>query len=117
MPRLRKTRYALNFIATKVGSMMRTALSIAALSVIFCCNIAPSNAGTYGHAPWCAVTNLGAAEMDWDCEYASAAECAPAVVAGNRGFCNLNPYFVQGYPPAAPLAYVRHHRHRHPQPQ
>ena len=97
--------------------MTRTALSIAVLSLIFCCGVWPSHAATYGHAPWCAVTNLGAAEMDWDCEYASAAECAPAVVAGNRGFCNVNPYFAPGYPPGPPWPYAKHHRHRHPQPQ
>ena len=117
MTRLRKTRFALNFMATKVGIMTRIALSIAALSVIFWCSVPSSHAATYGYAPWCAVTNLGADEMDWDCEYASAAQCAPAVVAGNRGFCNINPYFVPGYPPAAPWPYARHHRHRHSRPQ
>ena len=29
----------------------------------------------------------------WDCLYESAAECAPNVVAGNRGFCQHNPYY------------------------
>jgi len=98
--------------------MMRIALSIAALSVILCCNAPSSRAATYGHAPWCAVTNLGAGELDWDCQYASAAECAPAVLAGNRGFCNVNPYFVPGYPPGPPEPYARYHRHhhRHPHP-
>jgi hypothetical protein len=97
--------------------MTRIALSIVALSVIFCCGAPPSRAGTYGNAPWCAVTNLGAGEIDSDCEYASAAECAPAVVGGNRGFCNVNPYFVPGYPAGAYWPHVRHHRHRHARPQ
>ena len=44
-------------------------------------------------APWCAVTNTGL-DMNWDCRYQSAEQCAPAVVAGNRGFCNHSPYFV-----------------------
>jgi hypothetical protein len=44
-------------------------------------------------APWCAVTNTGP-DMHWDCRYQSAEQCAPAVIAGNRGFCNHNPYFV-----------------------
>jgi len=97
--------------------MTRIALSIAALSLILCCSAPPSHAGTYGNAPWCAVTNLGAGEIDWDCEYASAAECAPAVVAGNRGFCNTNPYFVGGNPRGPYWPPVKHHRHRHTQPQ
>ena len=42
-------------------------------------------------APWCAVTKEG---DHWDCRYSSAAEYQPNVVAGNRGWCNQNPYFV-----------------------
>lgn len=42
-------------------------------------------------APWCAVTKEG---DHWDCRYQSAAECQPNVVAGNRGWCNQNPYFA-----------------------
>ncbi len=97
--------------------MMRIALSIAALSVILYHGVSPSRAATYGYAPWCAVTNLGAGEVDWDCEYASAAECAPAVMAGNRGFCNVNPYFVPGYPRGAYWPPARRHQHRHAQQQ
>jgi hypothetical protein len=44
-------------------------------------------------APWCAATNTGP-DMHWDCRYQSAEQCAPAVIAGNRGFCNNNPYYV-----------------------
>jgi len=44
-------------------------------------------------APWCAVTNTGL-DMRWDCRFRSAEECAPHVLAGNRGFCNQNPYYV-----------------------
>jgi len=44
-------------------------------------------------APWCAVTNTGL-DMHWDCRYQSAEQCYPNVLAGNRGFCNNNPYFV-----------------------
>lgn len=47
----------------------------------------------YGPAPWCAVVSIGNGGVYWDCEYATAAECAPNVIAGNRGFCNRNPYF------------------------
>jgi hypothetical protein len=47
----------------------------------------------YGPAPWCAVVSVGNGNVYWDCSYATAAECAPNVIAGNRGFCNRNPYF------------------------
>jgi hypothetical protein len=41
-------------------------------------------------APWCAVI----ADGYWDCQYRSIEECRPNVLAGNRGWCNPNPYFV-----------------------
>jgi hypothetical protein len=52
----------------------------------------PARAQYYGDAPWCAVTAETDGEMTWHCYYRSAAECQPEVIAGNRGFCNLNPY-------------------------
>ena len=47
-------------------------------------------------APWCAVTSGGDGDMHWDCQYRSIEECRPNVLAGNRGWCNPNPYFVAG---------------------
>ena len=47
------------------------------------------SAKTY-EAPWCAVISEGY----WDCRYHSIEECRPNVLAGNRGWCNPNPYFV-----------------------
>jgi uncharacterized protein DUF3551 len=44
-------------------------------------------------APWCAVINTGL-DVHWDCQYRSIEECRPNVLAGNRGWCNPNPYFV-----------------------
>jgi len=44
-------------------------------------------------SPWCAVSKDG---DHWHCQYRSLEECRPNVVAGNRGFCNPNPYFVAG---------------------
>jgi hypothetical protein len=80
----------------------------------------PAQAQTYGHAPWCAVINIGTGEVVWDCQYRTVEECAPNVIAGNRGFCNLNPYGpgpgigAPGY--VAPRYAVpgRHHRRHHP---
>jgi hypothetical protein len=63
----------------------------------------------YGDAPWCAVVELGQGEVYWDCRFRTVEECVPNVIAGNRGFCNLNPY---GPGPNAPVTAVpqRHHK-------
>jgi hypothetical protein len=44
--------------------------------------------------PWCAVVATGDGDMHWDCQYRSIEECRPNVLAGFRGWCNPNPYFV-----------------------
>jgi hypothetical protein len=84
------------------------AIALAALGTAMVFHLPESHAATYGNAPWCAVTNSGGGDMEWDCEYQSAAQCAPEVIAGNRGFCNLNPAGPQ-YAPAPPVS----HRKRH----
>jgi Protein of unknown function (DUF3551) len=85
-------------------------LAAAAFSSALLLFATPSRAGTIGNAPWCAVQNLGTGEMIWDCEFRSAEQCQPAVIAGNRGFCNLNPAWPQ-YQPIPPP--VRHRKYRH----
>jgi hypothetical protein len=102
-----------NEIDTKVMSMTRIALAIAPLATILCFALSPAKAQTYGNAPWCAVRELGTGEVQWDCQYASAAECAPTVVAGNRGFCNVNPYLAWARPPGPQPLPVRPHRRHH----
>jgi len=87
--------------------MMRIALAIAGLAAMICLDAAPSQAQIYGHAPWCAVTEAGAGEVQRDCEYYSIQECTPNVIAGNRGFCQMNPYYV-----AEPGPVVRHRPYR-----
>ena len=52
----------------------------------------PLPAAAY-EAPWCAVLGMGKG-VYWDCQYATFEECRPNVLAGNRGWCNPNPYFV-----------------------
>jgi hypothetical protein len=94
--------------------MIRIALAVAPLAAILCCNLAPTQAAAGGHAPWCAVREIGAGEVEWDCHYASAAECAPTVVAGNRGFCNLNPALAYGPPPGPQPLPARPYRRHHP---
>jgi hypothetical protein len=68
-----------------------------------------AEAGTFGNAPWCAVQNLGAGDVVWDCEFRTAEACAPHVIAGDRGFCNINPGWAAPFP-ATPS---RHYRKRH----
>ena len=94
--------------AITVENMARILLSLAAAAAFLCLDVPPSQA-LYGDAPWCAVREIGSGEVEWDCEYNSVEECAPTVVAGNRGFCNVNPHYVQ--PPAGPSP-LRHRRHR-----
>ena len=55
-------------------------------------------------APWCAVINMGTGSVYWDCSYGSIEACRPNVLAGNRGWCNPNPYYA--YQP------VERRRHR-----
>jgi hypothetical protein len=60
----------------------------------------------YGDAPWCAVVNMGKG-VTWNCYYKTVEECVPNVIAGNRGFCNLNPD-----PKPTPVARSVHHKRR-----
>jgi hypothetical protein len=64
--------------------------AIAALAAAIFLNVAASHAGLYGNSRWCAVTNQGSDALNWDCEYDTAEDCAPAVLTGNRGFCAIN---------------------------
>ncbi len=84
------------------------------LITTFICGMAlcgEASALTLGNAPWCAVAETSPGNLEWDCDFQSAAECAPHVVAGNRGFCNVNPYW-QPYPaaPAQPTHRKRYIR-------
>jgi Protein of unknown function (DUF3551) len=57
--------------------------------------------------PWCAFISLGTGGVYEDCQYRSFEECRPNVLAGNRGFCNPNPRWVDG------PARGRRHAQRH----
>jgi hypothetical protein len=74
---------------TAVGAL---ATAVAALSVVTCVEVRSAHAQYYGDLPWCAVLQIGTGGVVWHCYYRTAQECAPNVVAGNRGSCNLNPY-------------------------
>ena len=63
----------------------------------------------YGDHPWCAVTS-GGLDVHWECEFDSIEACRPNVIAGNRGFCNPNPYYQAA--PKRRAAPRKHRRHR-----
>jgi len=78
----------------EIGRMMIRILGAAAL-VLPMVSLQPAKAS---EAPWCAVIENGTGSVYWDCQYRSIEECRPNVLAGNRGWCNPNPYFVAGSP-------------------
>jgi hypothetical protein len=71
------------------------ALSSAAVLVF---GVSAGRASTDGNAPWCAVVDQGAGNVMWECFYQTVAECQPNVLAGNRGFCQRNPYYRAAAP-------------------
>ncbi len=73
--------------------MTRITLAVIAVAAMLCFGSAPSRAQSYGDAPWCAVMELGSGEVVHDCEYYSVQDCTPNVIAGNRGFCQMNPTY------------------------
>jgi hypothetical protein len=75
--------------------MLRIILAAAAVTAVMSFDGRPARAY---EAPWCAVISLGMGDAYWDCQYRSFEECAPNVLAGNRGFCNPNPRYI-GPPP------------------
>jgi hypothetical protein len=103
----------------KVNTMMRIVLSVAAAAGLICLNVSPSHAQYFGDAPWCAVVNIGTSGVHWDCEYQTVEACVPNVLAGNRGFCELNPYGSSARPASVPVTHrayrprYRTHKHSH----
>jgi hypothetical protein len=88
--------------------MRRILLAAAALSAVLLFTGRPALA-LYGSAPWCAVLDTGSGSVQWECIYGSIESCRPNILAGNRGFCNPNPYYR-----AREKRHVRrHHARRH----
>jgi Protein of unknown function (DUF3551) len=69
-------------------TMTRMIFVAAAALGSLACGLQPAAAD---EASWCAVSKDG---DHWNCQYRSIEECRPSVLAGNRGWCNPNPYFV-----------------------
>jgi hypothetical protein len=92
--------------------MSRILLLSAAAAAALNFAVSPAHAAYIGSAPWCAVVNLGAGNIEWDCEYRSIEACRPNVIAGNRGFCQINPYYSPAPPYGGPYV-KRAPRHKH----
>jgi hypothetical protein len=73
--------------------LLKLGLATAVLAAVLCFDIPASHAGLFGNSRWCAVTDDGADNVNWACEYETVDACRPAILAGNRGFCSLNPYW------------------------
>jgi hypothetical protein len=93
-------------------AMIRLTTAIAAVATALCLQIFSSHAQNYGDAPWCAVLQIGTGSVTWHCYYRTVEECVPNVLAGNRGSCNLNPYFTATRAPAA-TTHPAHHKRQH----
>jgi hypothetical protein len=109
--------------------IVNMAITGAAAAALLCFDAPPSRAQYFGDAPWCAVVAIGTGGVHWDCEYNTVEACVPNVIAGNRGFCGMNPYYRSGYQagewqgspaphdlhhPYVHHPYVRHPYVRHP---
>jgi hypothetical protein len=92
-------------LVTSMNPIMRLVLAAAVSAAALYLDVPDSRA--FVDAPWCAVTDSGTGNMYWDCQYRSIEECRPNVLAGNRGWCNPNPYFV-----ANPTEHRRSAKHR-----
>jgi hypothetical protein len=82
----------------KIGLFTAILAAFAALCLAFAAT--PGQAATWGHAKWCAVTNNGGGDQMWECVYDTVEECQPFILAGNRGFCSINPYWGREQPSA-----------------
>jgi hypothetical protein len=63
------------------------------VAAVLCCSIPASWAATFGDNKWCAVSNDGGDAINWNCQFDTVDDCSPAILAGNRGFCAINPYW------------------------
>jgi hypothetical protein len=78
----------------------RLTAAIVTVAAALCLQVSSSQAQYYGDAPWCAVLQIGTGSVTWHCYYRTVEECVPNVLGGNRGSCNLNPYFTASRGPA-----------------
>ena len=99
----------------RASPMTRIMLSIAAVTAVLCLEVSSSQAQYFGDEPWCAVMEIGDGDVAWDCEYRTVEACVPNVLAGNRGFCELNPYLLYAPATVAALQHPKRHARRQAQ--
>lgn len=49
---------------------------------------------SYYDGPWCAVFTIGSGDVAERCDYRDFETCRMDIIAGNRGFCRQNGYFL-----------------------
>ena len=88
-------------------TLAKLTFGVATLAAATSFGTSPSHA--YGDAPWCAVISIGQGSVYWDCQYPTFEACYHLgnILAGNRGFCNLNP----SPGPSQVVPYKRSKRH------
>src|SRR6516162_2603564 len=99
--------FADGIVVTK--TLAKLTFGIAALAAATWVGTSCSRA--YGDAPWCALINIGTGTVYWDCQYPTFEACYHLgnILAGNRGFCTLNPW------PGPSQVVPYQHRKRHAQ--
>ena len=68
---------------------MQFILIVVTIAAAILFDVHPS--GAY-QGPWCAVENIGQ-DVRYDCSMRTLEQCVSLIIAGNRGFCNPNPYY------------------------
>jgi len=79
-------------------TMTRLIFAAVALSLVAGVYFGPTDQAY--EAPWCAMVETGTGSVYEDCQYHSFEDCYRRgnILAGNRGFCNLSPYYVANAP-------------------
>src|SRR5215468_4573846 len=93
------------------GRLAMVPMALGTITAVLILVFALRPAAAYEH-PWCAVIQNSTESVYWDCQYSSIEQCRSTVLAGNRGWCNPNPYFV-----AYGAATNKHHRKHRAHPQ
>ena len=74
--------------------MLRILLAAAALAAV--ATLGPRPASAYGHAPWCAVMDIGWENVVSDCSYWSFKACVPLFSPGTAAFASRIRTFAAG---------------------
>jgi hypothetical protein len=81
-----------------------TKMTVGVAALVTATWLGTASGQAYGNAPCCAVISLSG-DVYWNRQYYSVEQCTPNVIAGNRGFCALNPW--PGSAEVVPYRYLR----------